>query len=231
MTAVKRRSDMRQLESMFGGLGLAGRRSPRVTSVVEPDPHCDVHGRRSPSHHRSSLYLHSRESTPGHYRDSVSPVNGLIIRRRESLGSPGPRELEHPASFPSLLRAPRRETPSPTPRCPSSRHSMGSYPALARQLGYSCVSYSRPDSALSSCSVRDMKRDYVGSMSSLSRKSSVDTRKSSSDSLDHWQPLSWDSDHTTSPSSPKTFEPLIYGYKSADERSAAAGNPGDTMTA
>lgn len=74
---------MRQLDSMFGNLNIYGdgRRSPYVSSVIEHDPHCDVHGSsRCSTPYRSSLYLHSRESTPSYYRDSVSPSNGLIIR-------------------------------------------------------------------------------------------------------------------------------------------------------
>lgn len=83
MTAVKKVLAMRQLDSMFGNLNIDGdgRRSPYVSSVIEHDPHCDVHGSsRCSTPYRSSLYLHSRESTPGYYRDSVSPSNGLIIR-------------------------------------------------------------------------------------------------------------------------------------------------------
>lgn len=81
MTAVKKVIAMRQLDSMFGNLTLEGegRHSPLVSSVIEHDPRCDVHGRCSTSY-RSSLYLHSRESTPGYFRDAISPTNGLIIR-------------------------------------------------------------------------------------------------------------------------------------------------------
>lgn len=80
MTAVKKAIAMRQLDSMFGAMTLEGegRHSPLVSSTIEHDPHCDVHGRCS-TPYRSSLYLHSRESTPG-FRESVSPTNGLIIR-------------------------------------------------------------------------------------------------------------------------------------------------------
>lgn len=82
MTAVKKAIAMRQLDSMFGSMTLEGegRHSPVVSSIVEHDPRCEVHGRCSTPHYRSSLYLHSRESTPGYYRESVSPTNGLIIR-------------------------------------------------------------------------------------------------------------------------------------------------------
>lgn len=83
MTAVKKVLAMRQLDSMFGNMNIDGdgRRSPYVSSVIEHDPHCDVHGSsRCSTPYRSSLYLHSRESTPSYYRDSVSPSNGLIIR-------------------------------------------------------------------------------------------------------------------------------------------------------
>lgn len=83
MTAVKKVMAMRQLDSMFGNMNLEGegRHSPVVSSTVEHDPRCEVHGRCS-TPYRSSLYLHSsRESTPGYYRDSASPTNGgLIIR-------------------------------------------------------------------------------------------------------------------------------------------------------
>lgn len=74
---------------------------------------------------------------------------------------------------------------------------MGSYPNLRSSVN--CVNYNRRDS-LTSSGVRELKRDYVGSNNSLSRKSSVDTKKSSSDSLDHWH-AAWDSDHNTSLSS------------------------------
>lgn len=81
MTAVKKAMAMRQLDSMFGNMSLEGegRHSPVVTSVIEHDPRCDVHGRCG-TPYRSSLYLHSRESTPGYFRDAPSPMNGLIIR-------------------------------------------------------------------------------------------------------------------------------------------------------
>lgn len=82
MTAVKKALAMRQLDSMFYNMNLEGngRHSPLVSSVTEHDPRCDVHGRCSTPYNRSSMYLHSRESTPGYYRDSVSPTSGLIIR-------------------------------------------------------------------------------------------------------------------------------------------------------
>ncbi|XP_023941151.2 WD repeat-containing protein 47 isoform X8 [Bicyclus anynana] len=205
MTAVKKAIAMRQLDSMFGTMTLEGegRHSPLVSSTIEHDPHCDVHGRCS-TPYRSSLYLHSRESTPG-FRESVSPTNGLIIRRRGSLGISGSpsRDVEqHPSTFPSILRRdrhspsqtpPRRDTPSPTQRYSSKRHSMGSFPNLSRS---NIINYNRRDS-LNSTGVRDMKRDYVGSLNSLSRKSSIDTKKSSSDSLDMWQ-STWDIDRHTS---------------------------------
>lgn len=81
MTAVKKALAMRQLDSMFGNMSLEGegRRSPLVSCTIEHDPRCDVHGRCS-TPYRSSLYLHSRESTPGFGRDAASPTNGLIIR-------------------------------------------------------------------------------------------------------------------------------------------------------
>lgn len=132
--------------------------------------------------------------------------------------------MEHPSSFPSLLRRDRlspslttlrRDTPSPTHKYTSKRHSMGSFPNLSRS---NIVNYRRDSTA--SVGVREMKRDYVGSTNSLSRKSSndtlgssmtrknskdsyisstnslsrkssIDTKKSSTDSLDFWQP-SWD---------------------------------------
>ncbi|CAG5039144.1 unnamed protein product [Parnassius apollo] len=210
MTAVKKVIAMRQLDSMFGSLTLEGegRHSPLVSSTIEHDPHCDVHGRcgTPTDRYRSSLYLHSRESTPGHFRECVSPTNGLIIRRRDSLGVSPARELEHPSTFPSILRRdrhspsqtpPRRDTPSPTHRFTTSkRHSMGSFPNLSR---CNVVNYNRRDS-LTNGSVRDMKRDYVGSMNSLSRKSSIDTKKSSSDSLDNWH-VTWETDRNSSVSS------------------------------
>ncbi|XP_053623685.1 WD repeat-containing protein 47 isoform X2 [Plodia interpunctella] len=225
MTAVKKALAMRQLDSMFGSMTLQGegRHSPLVSSVIEHDPHCDVHGRCS-TPYRSSLYLHSRESTPGYYRDSVSPVNGLIIRRRDSLGMSGSpaREMEHPSAFPSLLRRdrhspshtpPRRETPSPTQRHYNKRHSMGSFPNLNRT---NIINYNRRDSS-SSNGIRDMKRDYVGSTNSLSRKSSIDTKKSSTDSLDLWH-NSWDSDRHNSVSPLLYDDRLTNGYNKAQSR-------------
>lgn len=241
MTAVKKALAMRQLDSMFGTITLEGegRHSPLVSSTIEHDPHCDVHGRCS-TPYRSSLYLHSRESTP--YRECISPTNGLIIRsvcycknkkcamknifsnytydsrRRGSLGLSGSpaRDMEHPSSFPSILRRdrqspcqtpPRRDTPSPTHRYGSKRHSMGSFPNLSRS---NIVNYTRRDSA-NSTGVRDMKRDYVGSMSSLSRKSSIDTKKSSSDSLDNWH-IGWDLDRHNSNSSLAHDDRLSCGH-------------------
>ncbi|CAB3226057.1 unnamed protein product [Arctia plantaginis] len=210
MTAVKKAMAMRQLDSMFGNMNLdeEGRHSPIVSSVVEHDPRCEVHGRCS-TPYRSSLYLHSRESTPGYYRDSISPTNGLIIRRRDSLGLSGSpaRELEHPSTFPSILRRerhspsmtpPRRDTPSPTHRLQNhnKRHSMGSFPNLSKN---NIINYNRRDS-ISSNGVREMKRDYVGSTLTLSRKSSINTTKSSTDSLDGYH-STWDSDRTNSVSS------------------------------
>lgn len=138
-------------------------------------------------------------------------------RRRDSLGLAGSpaRECEHPSSFPSLLRRdrhspsatpPRRETPSPTQRYSTKRHSMGSFPNLARS---NIVNYNRRDS-LSSSGIRDMKRDYVGSTNSLSRKSSIDTKKSSSDSLDNWH-VTWDSDVRNRSTSPHN-DRLSYGH-------------------
>ncbi|XP_039763107.1 WD repeat-containing protein 47 isoform X2 [Pararge aegeria] len=218
MTAVKKVIAMRQLDSMFGTMTLEGegRHSPLVSSTIEHDPHCDVHGRCS-TPYRSSLYLHSRESTPG-IRESVSPTNGLIIRRRGSLGISGSpsRDVDHPSTFPSILRKdrhspsqtpPRRDTPSPTQRFSSKRHSMGSFPNLTRS---NIVNYSRRDS-LNNTGVRDMKRDYVGSLNSLSRKSSIDTKKSSTDSLDMWQ-SSWDIDRHTSHTSLVPEERLSCGH-------------------
>lgn len=119
-------------------------------------------------------------------------------------GSPA-RELEHPSTFPSILRRdrhspsqtpPRRDTPSPTHRHYNKRHSMGSFPNLTRS---NIVNYNRRDSVVSN-GIRDMKRDYVGSMNSLSRKSSIDTKKSSTDSLDIWN-STWDSERNNSLSS------------------------------
>lgn len=225
---------MRQLDSMFGSMTLQGegRHSPLVSSVIEHDPHCDVHGRCS-TPYRSSIYLHSRESTPGYYRDSISPTSGLIIRRRDSLGMSGSpvRELEHPSSFPSLLRRdrhspsqtpPRRETPSPTQRHYSKRHSMGSFPNLSRS---NIINYNRRDSS-SSNGVRDMKRDYVGSTNSLSRKSSIDTKKSSTDSLDMWH--TWDLDKHNSVSSLAHDDILTNGYNKAQNRNG--GHQGVPLT-
>ncbi|XP_035439804.2 WD repeat-containing protein 47 isoform X3 [Spodoptera frugiperda] len=226
MTAVKKVMAMRQLDSMFGNMNLEGegRHSPLVSSTVEHDPRCEVHGRCS-TPYRSSLYLHSRESTPGYYRDSVSPTNGLIIRRRDSLGLAGSpaRELEHPSTFPSILRRdrhspsvtpPRRETPSPTHRFHNKRHSMGSFPNLSRT---NIINYNRRDS-VSSNGIRDMKRDYVGSTNSLSRKSSIDTKKSSTDSLDVWHGTTWDSDKTNSVSSLVHDERISFGTNKAQMR-------------
>lgn len=81
MTTVKKATAMRQLDSMFGNMSMEGegRHSPVVSSVTEYDPRCDVHGRCS-TPYKSSLYLHSRESIPGYFRDTLSPTNGLIIR-------------------------------------------------------------------------------------------------------------------------------------------------------
>ncbi|XP_022116119.2 WD repeat-containing protein 47 isoform X2 [Pieris rapae] len=224
MTAVKKALAMRQLDSMFGSMTLEGegRHSPLVSSTIEHDPHCDVHGRCSTAY-RSSLYLHSRESTPGYYRDCISPTNGLIIRRRGSIGlTPSPaRELEHPSTFPSILRRdryspsqtpPRRDTPSPTQKPNSKRHSMGSFPNLSR---CNVVNYNRRDSLTSN--IRDMKRDYVGSTSSLSRKSSIDTKKSSSDSLDIWH-IGWESDRHRTESPLPHDESLSYKNNKAQNR-------------
>ncbi|XP_047524904.1 WD repeat-containing protein 47 isoform X2 [Pieris napi] len=224
MTAVKKALAMRQLDSMFGTMTLEGegRHSPLVSSTIEHDPHCDVHGRCS-TPYRSSLYLHSRESTPGYYRDCISPTNGLIIRRRGSVGlTPSPvRELEHPSTFPSILRRdryspsqtpPRRDTPSPTQKPNSKRHSMGSFPNLSR---CNVVNYNRRDSLTSN--IRDMKRDYVGSTSSLSRKSSIDTKKSSSDSLDIWH-IGWESDRHRTESPLPHDESLSYKNNKAQNR-------------
>lgn len=230
MTAVKKATAMRQLDSMFGNMSLEGdgRHSPIVSSVVEHDPRCEVHGRCS-TPYRSSLYLHSRESPPGYYREAVSPTNGLIIRRRDSLGltSSPAREMEHPSTFPSLLRRerhspsvtpPRRDTPSPTHRLYShnKRHSMGSFPNLSRS---NIVNYNRRDS-VSSNGIRDMKRDYVGSTNSLSRKSSINTTKSSSDSLDGWH-STWDSERTHSVSSLLHDDRISYGYNKGQNRSGS----------
>lgn len=133
----------------------------------------------------------------------------LLNRRKDSLGIMGSpaREMEHPSTFPSILRRPhspsvtppRRETPSPTQRYNNKRHSMGSFPNLSRA---NIVNYNRRDS-LTSNGIREMKRDYVGSTNSLSRKSSIDTKKSSTDSLDNWH-SNWESDrynfgHTIAP--------------------------------
>ncbi|XP_021193990.1 WD repeat-containing protein 47 isoform X3 [Helicoverpa armigera] len=229
MTAVKKVMAMRQLDSMFGNMNLEGegRHSPVVSSTVEHDPRCEVHGRCS-TPYRSSLYLHSRESTPGYYRESVSPTNGLIIRRRDSLGLSGSpaRELEHPSTFPSILRRerhspsvtpPRRDTPSPTHRFHNKRHSMGSFPNLSRS---NIVNYNRRDS-ISSNSIRDMKRDYVGSTNSLSRKSSIDTKKSSTDSLDVWHGTTWESDKHNSVSSLVHDERVPYGHNKAQIRNGS----------
>lgn len=140
-------------------------------------------------------------------------------RRRDSLGLAGSpaRELEHPSTFPSLLRRdrhspsvtpPRRDTPSPTHRVHNKRHSMGSFPNLSRS---NIVNYNRRDS-ISSNGIRDMKRDYVGSTNSLSRKSSIDTKKSSTDSLDVWHSNNWESERTNSVSSLVHDERVSYGH-------------------
>ncbi|CAH0716004.1 unnamed protein product, partial [Brenthis ino] len=236
MTAVKKALAMRQLDSMFGTMTLEGegRHSPLVSSTVEHDPHCDVHGRYS-TPYRSSLYLHSRESTP--YRECISPTNGLIIRRRGSLGLSGSpaREMEHPSSFPSILRRdrqspcqtpPRRDTPSPTQKYGSKRHSMGSFPNLSRG---NVINYNRRDS-VSSTGIRDMKRDYVGSMSSLSRKSSIDTKKSSTDSLENWH-INWDSDRHNSISSLAHDDGLSYGHNKTQNRNGGQSAPLSTPAA
>lgn len=154
--------------------------------------------------------------------------------------------MEHPSSFPSLLRRdrlspsatpPRRDTPSPTHKLPNKRHSMGSFPNLSRT---NIVNYRR-DSTVSN-GVREMKRDYVGSTNSLSRKSSketfgsttalsrkssrdyagstnslsrkssIDTKKSSTDSLDMWH-KSWDSDKNNSASSLAHDDRLSFGHQ------------------
>ncbi|XP_046977626.1 WD repeat-containing protein 47 isoform X2 [Vanessa cardui] len=238
MTAVKKALAMRQLDSMFGTMTLEGegRHSPLVSSTIEHDPHCDVHGRCS-TPYRSSLYLHSRESTPGYHRESVSPTNGLIIRRRGSLGIPSSpvREIEHPSTFPSILRRdryspsqtpPRRDTPSPTHRYSTKRHSMGSFPNLSRS---NVVNYNRRDS-LNSTGVRDMKRDYVGSMNSLSRKSSIDTKKSSTDSLDTWH-TNWDYDRHNSISSLAHDDRLSCGHNKTQIRNGGQSAPLSTPVA
>lgn len=140
--------------------------------------------------------------------------------------------MEHPSTFPSILRRdrqspsvtpPRRDTPSPTQRYNTKRHSMGSFPNLSRA---NIVNYNRRDSTASN-GVREMKRDYVGSMSSLprktsreyigsmsslSRKSSIDTKKSSTDSLDFWH-SSWDAEKNDSVSSLAHDDRLSYGHK------------------
>ncbi|XP_063392867.1 WD repeat-containing protein 47 isoform X2 [Cydia fagiglandana] len=233
MSVVKKVAAMRQLDSMFGNMNLEGRRSPYVSSTVEHDPHCDVHGRHAcSSPHRSSLYLHSsRESSPGYYRESVSPSNGLIIRRRDSLGLAGSpaREMDHPSSFPSILRRPhspsvtppRRDTPSPTQRYNNKRHSMGSFTNLVSRANV--VNYNRRDS-VSSNGIRDMKRDYVGSNYSLSRKSSIDTKKSSTDSLDNWH-LNWDSDRHTPISTIADEDTFSFGHNKAQNRNGSHGLP------
>lgn len=126
------------------------------------------------------------------------------------------REIEHPSTFPSILRRdrhspsqtpPRRETPSPTHRHYNKRHSMGSFPNLSKS---NIVNYNRRDSVTSN-GIRDMKRDYVGSMNSLSRKSSIDTKKSSTDSLDIWH-STWDSERHNLVSSLGHDERLLYGH-------------------
>lgn len=117
-----------------------------------------------------------------------------------------PRELQHPSAFPNTLRRDnhkasmnslRRDTPSPTPRFHTNRYSMGSYSNLINS-SVNAVNYQRPDSAASN-SIRDTKRDYVGSTSSLSKKNSIE-HKSSVDSLDSWR-YSWNTDRKNSLSS------------------------------
>lgn len=133
-----------------------------------------------------------------------------------------PRDIQHPSAFPSSLRRDnhktsmvslRRDTPSPTPRLNTNRYSMGSYPNLSRS-SINSVTYQRPDSAASN-NIRDMKRDYVGSTSSLSKKNLSEHEKSSMDSLDSWR-FSWDRERKSSLGS-NLEDPLIeepdYTYK------------------
>lgn len=208
MTAVRRATAMRQLDSMFGNMHLDGPvYNTMYTTVIEHDPRCDVHGRNSP--HRS-LYLYGREHSPAYRKGSVSPIHGPILRRRASLGlTTSPLKDVHPSDFPSSLR---RETPSPTSRLNSNRHSMGSHPNLSRGSIHS-VNYHRPDSAASGSSIRDMKRDYVGSNNSLSKKNSSDHSKSSVDSLDSWH--IWETGRKSSMSSndPLFEEEFLYKNK------------------
>lgn len=78
MTAVRRATAMRQLDSMFGNMNLDNSvYNPMYTSVIEHDPRCDVHGRNSP--HRS-LYLYGREHSPAYRKGSISPTTGVIPR-------------------------------------------------------------------------------------------------------------------------------------------------------
>lgn len=63
-----------------------------------------------------------------------------------------------------------------------------------------------------------MKRDYVGSTNSLSRKSSIDTKKSSTDSLDVWHSNNWESERTNSVSSLVHDERVSYGHNKAQTR-------------
>lgn len=58
---------------------------------------------------------------------------------------------------------------------------------------------------------RKSSRDYIGSTNSLSRKSSIDTKKSSTDSLDIWH-TSWDSEKNNSISSLAHDDRLSFGY-------------------
>lgn len=120
------------------------------------------------------------------------------------------------------MTPPRRDTPSPTQKYNTKRHSMGSFPNLTRA---NIVNYNRRDSTVSN-EIREKKRDYVGSMSSLprkssrefvgslsslSRKSSVDTKKSSTDSLDLWH-TRWDTELTDSVSSLGRDGRLSFGH-------------------
>lgn len=77
---------------------------------------------------------------------------------------------------------------------------------------------------MNSTGVRDMKRDYVGSMNSLSRKSSIDTKKSSSDSLDNWH-IGWDLDRHNSNSSLAHDDRLSCGHNKAPNRNGGQNKP------
>lgn len=83
---------------------------------------------------------------------------------------------------------------------------MGSFPNLSRG---NIVNYNRRDSL--NTGIRDMKRDYVSPLNFVSRKSSIDTKKSSTDSLDTWH-TNWEFDRHNSISSLAPDDGFPCGY-------------------